>query len=528
MQPAWWFVGGPVVRALSGLIVMAAAGLVAAQTAPGLPTSPGDVSTPTASAVRWSDCALDGVSQKVRCGRLMRPLDPARPKGQQIEIHFALVPALARNKKPDALVVLAGGPGQSAVSLAGPLSRQWARALNRRDLLLVDQRGTGRSANLDCERDPVTAPLAWADLDQQLVRLAGCREALMKKPHGDLRFYTTGVAMADLEAVRLALGLGPVNVIGASYGTRAALEYQRLYPASVRRTVLDGAAPPDMVLPASMSADVQASWDALVRACEEQPRCRQAHGPLRERFAALLASLPREVDVLHPVTGRREQLVVTRDMLLSWVRLPLYVPALAAGLPHAIAEASEGRMEALVGLASSFGGPRQRAAQLAMGMHFSVVCAEDAPRMAAAGLPAGADFGDGMLRLYQRVCADWPRGSVGDDFYRMLPARSAVLVLSGGADPATPPRHGERVVQALGPLARHWQVAQAGHGVLALGCMPDAVLRFFDAADDAQALAVDLSCAANIPRPVAFVPVGVLDASGRRVAPASAQPGGPR
>jgi pimeloyl-ACP methyl ester carboxylesterase len=465
------------------------------------------------------------VSQQVRCGSLTRPLDPSRPQGQQIEIHFALLPALARNKKPDALVVLAGGPGQSAISLAGPLSRQWARALNRRDLLLVDQRGTGRSASLDCERDPVTAPLALADLERQLVRLAECRDALRKKPYGDLRLYTTSVAMADLEAVRLALGLGPVNVIGASYGTRAALEYQRLYPAAVRRAVLDGAAPPDMVLPASMSADVQASWEALLRACDEQPRCRQAYGPLRERWAALLASLPRELEIAHPVTGRLEPLVVTRDMLLSWVRLPLYVPALAAGLPHAIAEATEGRMEALVGLASSFGGVRQRATQLAMGMHFSVVCAEDGPRMAAAGLPAGADFGEGMLRLYQRACADWPRGVVGDDFYRMVPARSAVLVLSGGADPATPPRHGERVVQALGSLARHVQVAEAGHGVLALGCMPDAVLRFFDAADDAQALMLDFSCAAKIPRPGAFVPVGVLDAGGRRADPGAVQPG---
>jgi pimeloyl-ACP methyl ester carboxylesterase len=521
MRSARCLVGGRCLRALSGLIVWAVSALAVAQTAPGLPVPP-------APAVSWRDCALDGVSQQVRCGSLMRPLDPARPKGQQIEIHFALLPALARNKKPDALVVLAGGPGQSAINLAGPLSRQWARALNRRDLLLVDQRGTGRSANLDCERDPVTAPLAWADLDQQLARLAECREALRKKPHGDLRFYSTGLAMADLEAVRQAVGLGPVNVIAASYGTRAALEFQRLYPASVRRAVLDGAAPPDMVLPASMSGDVQASWDAVLRACEEQPRCRQAHGPLRERFAALLASLPREVEITHPVTGRREQLVLTRDMLLSWVRLPLYVPALAAGLPHAVAQASEGRMEALVGLASSFGGARQRAAQLALGMHFSVVCAEDGPRMAAAGFPAGTDFGEGMLQLYQRACADWPRGTVDEAFYRMVPARSAVLVLSGGADPATPPRHGERVVQALGPLARHWQVAQAGHGLLALGCMPDAVLRFLDAADETQALAVDLGCAANIPRPAAFVPVGVLDAAGRRSAPEAGQPGGPR
>jgi fermentation-respiration switch protein FrsA (DUF1100 family) len=95
-------------------------------------------------------------------------------------------------------------------------------------------------------------------------------------------------------------------------------------------------------------------------------------------------------------------------------------------------------------------------------------------------------------------------------FYRVPAARAPVLVLSGGLDPVTPPRHGQRVAQALGPLARHVVVPQAGHGVMLQGCMRDAVFRFIDAADDAQALKVQADCAAKAPRPPAFVAPGAL------------------
>ena len=139
-------------------------------------------------------------------------------------------------------------------------------------------------------------------------------------------------------------------------------------------------------------------------------------------------------------------------------------------------------------------------------------------RGAAAGNPEGADHGqvaDGFLRLYQRVCADWPRGDVPAAFYKLPVATSPVLLLSGGLDPATPPRHGERVAKALGALAQHVVVPNAGHGVMGLGCMRDVIYRFIDAAEDRDAIAGQAGCAVNIPRPPAFQPVG-LAADARR------------
>lgn len=462
-------------------------------------------------AAALEPCRLRGVPHEALCGSVRRALDPARPEGVTIEVHFAVLPALARNKLPDPVFFLAGGPGQSAIELAGPLSAQFGRLNNRRDLVFVDQRGTGRSAPLRCEEGADwMRPLAERfDESMLLAQLAACRARLLRLPWGDLRFFSTTIAMADLDAVRAALGAAQVDLVGASYGTRAAIEYMRQFPHAVRRAVLDGVAPADMVLPASFSHDNQAALDALFDWCEGDAACRARHPRLRQQWAALLAGLPREVAVSHPFSGAPERLTLTRPMLLSLVRAPLYVPILASALPQALADAAQDRWAPLIGLASSLGGGD---ATLYSGMHFSVVCSEDVPQRSAATPrdTPGAQFGDAFAQLYGRVCADWPRAAIPAGFYATPVAPAATWLLSGAADPATPPRHGARVAAAMGPKARHTVVPNAGHGVMSLACLREAVRRFIEAADDAAALRVDADCAAALPRPPAFVPLATL------------------
>jgi len=451
-------------------------------------------------------CRLQGVEHQALCGSVHRPLDPGAPQGTQIEVHYAVLPALARNRKPDPVFFFAGGPGQSAIGVAGSVAAMLARLSNRRDIVLIDQRGTGRSAPLLCDEPAPTRPLAEAiDPARLFARLDACRTALQALPHGDLRHYTTAHATQDADAVRRALDVNSVNLVGGSYGTRAALDYMRQFPQAVRRAVIDGVAPPDMVLPAAFSTDNQAALDAVFAACEADPACQSRYPALRAEWHALLATLPKDIGVAHPVTGQMQRLTLSRDTLLGLVRTPLYVPALASALPLAITEAAQGRFEPLVGLATAMSGGRSQA--LAEGMHFSVVCAEDAPRLAQATDRPGADFGDAFADIYRRVCADWPRGAVPAAFYALPPAPAATLVLSGGADPVTPPRHGERVARSLGAKARHVVVPQAGHGVMGLRCLRDALFRFIDADSDDEALRVDADCALALPRPPAFVPV---------------------
>lgn len=456
-----------------------------------------------AAAPALTPCRLDGIEHEARCGTLERPLDPAAPQGARITLHYAVLPALARNKQPDPVFFLAGGPGQSAIEMAGPVAGMLSRFLNRRDVVLIDQRGTGRSAPLLCDDDADQAPLARQfEPDAQRRRLAECRRLLQALPHGDLRQYTTAIAAGDVEAVRRALGVARINLVGVSYGTRLALEVLRQSPRRVRRVVLDGVAPPDMVLPVAFASDQQRAVEAVFSGCEQDADCNRRHPDLRKRWATLRNSLPRDWPVAHPATGVVERQRVTPEVLDAVLRGPLYLPALAAALPQAMDQATRGRLEPLADLAHAAGG--RRGVGVAMGLHFSVVCAEDAPR-----LPPAAPREDPLVRRYRDACADWPRGSVPPAFYQVGPSAAPVLLLSGGLDPATPPRHGDRMAAALGAKARHVVVPQAGHGVAMLPCMRDVLYRFIDTPDEAAALAAvraDAGCAVQLPRPRPYQP----------------------
>jgi pimeloyl-ACP methyl ester carboxylesterase len=475
------------------LLVAAAASTPAATPPPGLQT-----------------CQLRGVEFPAWCGKVLRPLDPQSPDGPAIEVHFAVLPALSRQRKPDPVFFYAGGPGQSAVDLAGPVARLLARFSNRRDLVLIDQRGTGRSAPLHCDGDDVPdRPLREAvDADAAQQALVRCLEALQRLPHGDLRHYTTPLAVQDAEAVRAALGAGRINLIGVSYGTRVALEHLRQFPATVRRVVLDGVAPPDMALPQSFAEDAQAAFDDLLAWCEADADCRRRHPQLRQQWQALRAALPQTVTLAHPVSGRDERLTLTTEVLAGLVRAPLYAPILASALPAAIGAAAQGHWTPLAGLAAALAGGR--GGRLAQGQHFAVVCSEDLPRMETGSRPDG-DFA-ALAARYRRACEGWPRADLPADFYQVGPAPVPVLLLSGAADPVTPPRHGQRMARVLGARARHVVVPAAGHGLLGLPCVREQVFRFVDADDETAALAAEGGCPAQRPRPPAFVPPGAGEA----------------
>ncbi len=468
------------------------------------------VSLPLAGAAAspLQPCRLAGLSHEAQCGHVLRPLDTQRPAGTAIQVQYVVVPALARRKRPDPVFLLAGGPGQSAIALAPALMPLFARLNQRRDIVFVDQRGTGRSAPLACNDDDATAPLAErGDEAAQLQQLERCRAQWRQLPYaaapGDLSLFTTWLAMQDLDAVRAQLGAERINLVGASYGTRAALDYQRQFPSHVRRSVLDGVAPPDMALPASSAQDAQAALDALFAACDAEAACQRRHPQLRADWHGLLRSLPRRIMVNDPLRGTPQSFVLQRDTLLAAVRGPLYSPVLASALPQALHEATQGRFAPLFALGSALA--PSAAGTVALGMHFSVVCNEDMA-VANAGQAPETDFGSSHESLYRRACARWPRAAVPAAFFRLQRSNSPVLLLSGGADPATPPRHAARVAAALGPLARHIVAPQAGHGLLGVGCAPELMTRFLDAEDDADALAVDASCLTRVPRPPAFIP----------------------
>jgi pimeloyl-ACP methyl ester carboxylesterase len=450
-------------------------------------------------AAALTPCHLPGMAEAVMCGGIDRPL--ATASAQQITVNFAVVPAQARGKRSDPVYFLAGGPGQSALAVLPAVLPALQRLNNRRDLVFVDQRGTGSSAPLQCppeHRLPLAESLEPTRLPARMQR---CRTTLEALPYGDLRQFTTAAAVADLDAVRAALGHERVNLIGTSYGTRVALEYQRRYPQRVRRAILDGVVPPDVAVAGLLAEDADAALVALLDDCATDAGCVAAHPRLRAHWQALLDAPARRVVVRNPLTGVAESLEVNADLLMSLVRMTLYLPSIAAGLPSAIDEAYASNWESLLGLASVIAGTPGPG--IALGMHFSVLCSEDAT--VAAGTPRNA-FASSLARSYAEVCRDWPRGDVPPDFHTLSRSPTAVLLFSGGRDPVTPIRHGERVAQALGPLARHVTVEHAGHGIMAIGCASDLAFQFLNAETDAEALAIDTTCLAGIPAAKPFQP----------------------
>lgn len=442
-------------------------------------------------------CRLPDFPQEVQCGSVQRLLNPEQPDGKKIAIHFAVIPSQDRNKLQDAVFLLAGGPGQSAIDVAGWGQSMLGRLNRRRDLVFVDQRGTGRSAPLHC---PALEHSEQMLSEEQMDTAAtACLKDLQALPYGDLRYFSTSIAVQDLEAVRQQQGYGKINLVGVSYGTRVGLEYLRQFPQSVQRLVLDSVVPPDMRLPA---ADAQTALNDLFADCEQHTQCRAAYPDLAQHWKKLLASLPQQISVVHPRTGRLMHLQMTRDMLYGLVHKTLYSAVSVSALPYALTQAEQGNYAPLVSLsgATSLPGP----GDIVYGMHFSVWCGEAFAR--PGDLPGNDEFEKMMADMYQRTCRQWPHATIPPGFFTIPVSASPVLLLSGGIDPVTPTRHGAAVAKALGAQAHHVVIQNAGHGLLGQGCVRDVVYRFLNAKEDRLANQVDTRCVRQIPRPLAWMP----------------------
>ena len=462
-------------------------------------TSPGEAD---GRRPRLADCRLAGVDSVAHCGSLEVWEDRQSRKGRRIAIRFAVLPARRRAAEPDPIVVLAGGPGQAAMALGPQVLPLFSRLNDTRDIVLIDQRGTGESHALDCDDDKLPLQYAFEEtLPEQLVK--ECAQRLDADP----RHYLTTPAMADVDEILGALGYSRVNLWGGSYGSRAALEFLRRHPSRVRTVTLDGVAPMGMKLPLSFVADGDAAFERMLFDCESDRLCAKAYPELRRNLSRLRAHLarhPEQVSITDPVTGEQDSIRVTESVFLSGLFRPLYLPELASVLPFGITMAAAGDFNAL--LAQNLELAQDVSDNLSVGMHLSVLCSEDIPRITQEDLDqAGKSFfGRALVDDFIRACKWWPRGEVPSDYYEPVRSDAPVLILSGGVDPATPSRHAEEVAAML-PNSRQFVAPNLAHGVSLHGCAPRLIERFIRAGSAAQ---VDGSCLARIPRPLFLLPVG--------------------
>lgn len=437
-------------------------------------------------------CFLPGSSLPARCGTVAVALRHDAPESGSIDVHYVVVPALEASRRlPDPVFFLAGGPGQSAIRIA-PIALSSLREVRlKRDVVFVDQRGTGRSAPLECEVSTVDQTLGIKAF------VAAMSKCVAGFEH-DVRDFTTAAFVADLEQVRKKLDYERVNLYGGSYGTRVAQVYLREHPDVIRSAVLDGVAPMELRVGLEMGTDAQPSLEALFRACaQEKLGCGKAFPRLPQRFNQLLADLretPRTVAVADPMTGEPLELEVDGDMVAGLVRFLLYARETRRLLPVAIGEASRGRLETLVrlGLAASAGAQ----GTMSLGLLFAVLCAEDLAGLGPDAIPDAerASFlGPSLAEAFLGVCAQWPSPRRVWD-RRPLETSSPVLLLSGRLDPVTPPSRAE-AAQVYLQGGVHVVVAEGAHIVAGLGCVPELMADFFD---DPRPTALDAACAREI------------------------------
>ena len=433
-------------------------------------------------ALEFKRCqiSLEAHSIDAECATLTRPENPTKPDGKKIDLFVTKLSAKTVDPAQDAFTLIQGGPGGSSVDMAITLAQMLDMVRNKRDVIIIDQRGTGRSNKLACD---VNEPSGSFDLKKIAEQTKACRAKLAAN---DLTAYTTSVAVQDLEAMRVAAGYEQLSLYGVSYGTRVAQHYMRRYPEQTRALIIDGVADVGLNLAgAEIARRSQDAFDNIVTRCAKAEGCTSEHGDLKVKFSELrarLAKQPQKLVFSHPRTGKQHTHTLTQYDLLGVVRLLPYSTEGTALLPMMIAQAHAGNYTPLA--ANVISNNEMLENSFATGMHNSVVCTEDAPfvKQGARAATKNAYFGSMMIDAISTSCAHWPRGLMDDDFLEPFDSDAPVLVLSGETDPITPPENGKRAAKMFSN-SKHLIVPAQGHGVVGRGCVPFLVRDFLTNAE---------------------------------------------
>lgn len=447
------------------------------------------VAAPAAhSQIRFRDCPGPGT---VRCATLPVPLDRSGAVPGQVRLHVERVTAAAR--RDGALVALAGGPGQAAALFTEDFAQTLGPALRNRDLVVLDQRGTGRSGALSCSL------LQRADLLDAADEAAACAEQL--GPRRD--HYSTAASVDDIEALRAALGRERISLYGVSYGTHVALEYAQRYPNRVDRLVLDSVVDPRVLDP--FYPDVFAAVPRVLRELCDRGACRGVTADLAAdvtRLAGRLAAQPLRGRVVGR-DGRSRRAVSPQVDVLDVLVAGDFDALLRSRFPGAVRAALAGDAAPLLRLAErahrveSETGPTR---VFSNALYAATVCADwrmpwrratppDGRRAEAEAAlanrpePSFAPFVRSLALDLDvvRLCSRWPAGPEPAAPSDAPPPDVPVLAIEGEEDLRTPLETGARVAARF-PRGEVLSLPGVGHSALGSdfdGCSLRALARFF-------------------------------------------------
>jgi pimeloyl-ACP methyl ester carboxylesterase len=477
-----------------------------AATAPAKPLPPAKPRTWKLGSLTLQSCELgrpdSGTRVPAWCTTFKVPENRADPHSRTIGLKLALVRSDAAVVDKDMVVLLAGGPGQAATESWQMVAPAFAGVLKHHDVLLLDQRGTGGSNALDCKaaKDGQGGNLDSTDTDALRKQLQDCLDEV--SAHADPRYYTTTIAVQDLEDVRQALGAPAFDLVGVSYGTRMAQQYLMRHPDAVRSVVLDSPAPNPMLIGQDFAANLDRALKLDFAHCTADPACKKRFGDpmqtLRQLRDALRAN-PHQVSFRDPESWAVVTRPLNAQILTGLVQIFAYAPETAALLPLTIDAAAHGDVAPLMGQQKLMDG--DMSAGINPGMFLSVVCSEDADLVKPRPEDEGTLLGNRFVDTLKTQCAVWPHGTRPADFHAPLKSDKPILILDGELDPVTPPAYGKTILAGLGN-ARQLLFKGQGHGELVRGCMPKLLTRFVDKPDPKG---LDASCLDRLGSTPAFV-----------------------
>jgi len=435
-----------------------------------------DTSSTTGQSVRFlnatqCDSDLPAITGQ-ECGQLVVAENPDDADGSTLELNILRLPAVSASPAEDPLFIIAGGPGQSAVSLANGVAGYFAAVRKQRDIVFIDQRGTGQSAPLECEgADDVSPQLSSEQQREAMLKiLAKCAETHAARAV----WYSTPYAINDIESVRVALNYPRINVWGVSYGTRVALAYLQRFPESVRTLVIDGVAPASMHLLDSMAQDVRGALTTVIKQCADNQACTQRYGDVQADYdaaMALLAEQPRDVIISHPLTQLPETVRTDDETLDTLVRMALYSRDTSRLIPFVLHSAKTEDFVPAASLLMMFSSQQKNT--IAYGMHLTVLCNEDYPGSET----ASGNISSPQGLFFNKVCQFWSTSIIPADYKQPVTSDKPVLILSGGRDPVTPVRWGDAVQQHLSN-SLHLIAPGGHHSITRDGCVPNLIAQF--------------------------------------------------
>jgi pimeloyl-ACP methyl ester carboxylesterase len=450
----------------------------------------------TRGSVALVPCLAANGALQALCGTVDVYENRASRSGRKIALNVMILPTVSNTPAADAIFGFAGGPGQAATT-AIPLASFIAPLRQERDVVLIDQRGTGKSNPLRCPFDPKDVRRVL-ERPEAIEQLSSCRAELEKV--ADLTQYNTANSSDDADEVRAALGYDRVNVVGGSYGSLAALDYLRRHEAHVRAVAIEGIVPPDYRLPLLFAKTIQGSLEHLFADCAADATCHKDFPGLKSEFDSIVKRLdraPAQFDVQDGVSGTPLGITLSRGAFVTSLRPLLYQPGIVSQLPYILDRAYRGDWSGYASYALLMG--RALEGDIARGMAFSVVCQESSPFISEQDIrteTSGTYLGDYDLRIYQKRCGVWPKARAAGDF--PSPIRSAVptLLIAGDEDPATPTWTARHAAEGL----QNSLVVGIPYGTHATSaaCIDRMIVQFIGAASTAG---LDTACVKQIRNP---------------------------